>query len=68
MPGYISLDEYVRGPLDQNDSRVIQYIQENGFIHPPSFRPYNLSNPNIDPSMGQSKMVLHALKNLVSIS
>ncbi|ODM94532.1 hypothetical protein Ocin01_12152 [Orchesella cincta] len=59
------MQEVLKGPFSQNDSRLLQYIITNNIIRPPSDKPYNLSNPDIDnPSMGQSRLVLHALNGL----
>ena len=61
----IPLDELMRGPLPQNDSRLIDYIWAHNFLRPPSTMPYNLENFKGDPSMGQSIIVKHALNDMV---
>lgn len=65
IPGYsrsphdwIPMREALRGPFAQNDSRLLSYINANHIIRPPSIMPYNLSNPDTDPSMGQSRYIL----------
>ena len=61
----IPLDELMRGPLAQNDSRLMDYIWAHNFLRPPSTLPYNLENFKGDPSMGQSIIVKHALNDMV---
>jgi len=50
--------------MEQNDSRVLDYIKRK-YLEPPSTLPYNLQNPDVDPSMGQSDWVKKIFKNLV---
>ncbi|CAG7816645.1 unnamed protein product [Allacma fusca] len=56
--GTISMEEYIKGPLPQNDVRIVKYIKDNGFIQPPCSKnkPYKLRKPERDPSMGQSQI------------
>jgi hypothetical protein len=65
-PGGIPLEELVKGPLPQNDSRLLELVRGRWLRDPASPQtPYNLSEPSsVDPSMGQSKMVRSALHNL----
>lgn len=56
--------EVLRGPLAQNNTRLLSYINNNNLIRPPSTKPYNLTSPDTDPSMGQSRLVRHALNGL----
>jgi len=62
---FIPLEEIVKGPLAQNDSRLLNYLNAHEYLRPPSGLPYNLTEPTQeDPSMGQSKLVRHALNDL----
>jgi hypothetical protein len=58
----------VKGPLIQDDPKLINYIRSSRFLIPPNNNiktTYNLSHPKTeDFSMGQTKMVLRALKDL----
>ncbi|CAG7687375.1 unnamed protein product [Allacma fusca] len=60
----VPLEELMKGPLAQNDSRILDYIWKRNFIRAPSKLPYNLSNAKLDPSMGQSIIVKHALNEM----
>jgi len=57
----------MKGPLAQDDPRVLNYIRSNGFLVSPSRLPYNLTDPTEDPSMGQSQVVRQILKSMVSL-
>jgi len=59
----VSMDEIIRGPLLQDDPRILKYIREHKVLVPPSSNPYELKQPNKDPSMGQSTVVKRILKN-----
>lgn len=61
---WIAMQDVLKGPFAQNDSRLLSYIIGKNIIRPPSKKPYNLSNPDTDPSMGQSRIVRHALNGL----
>ncbi|CAG7815319.1 unnamed protein product, partial [Allacma fusca] len=53
----IFLEEYFKGRLPQDDTRILNYIKNHGFVKPPPSVnvSYNLQKPDIDPSMGQSE-------------
>lgn len=53
--------------LAQDDPRIISYILKNKNLLPPSEDPYNLVQPNKDPSMGQGQYIRKLLKNMVSL-
>lgn len=52
------LQEMIRGPLDQADVRLLDLISKKYLTPPVAItEPYNLLEPSIDPSMGQSAVV-----------
>jgi len=54
--------------LSQDDPLILDYIKKNGYLTVPyqGPDPYNLTKPNIDPSMGQSTVVKEILQNMSS--
>jgi len=51
--------------MDQDDSCILNIIREK-FLYPPSHKPLNLENPEIEnPSMGQAQSILTILNNKV---
>jgi hypothetical protein len=63
---WFTLEDVLVGPLAQNDSRIVDYIKQKNYIHEPSKLAYNLTDPDDDPSMGQSTIVKNALRSMVS--
>jgi hypothetical protein len=52
--------------LAQDDWQILKYIRSQAqFLQRPSSKPYNLKNPDVDPSMGQSTVVKKIFKNMV---
>ena len=56
----------MKGPLKQDDPRILEFVKNKGFLQPPSTEPYNLANPGKDPSAGQSGVIKRIFKNMVN--
>lgn len=63
----ITISELV-STLSQDDPRLVQYVRDH-HLTPPSTKPYNLNNPNIDPGdwVGLTPILRRLLKNMVGI-
>lgn len=67
MAEWTLLHQRLKGPLGQFNPNVIKFIREQKVIRAPmdSAVPYNLIDPNNDPSLGQSLIVKRIFKNKV---
>jgi len=65
----VRMEEIVKGKpieLKQDEPKLLSFIRSRKYLHPPSTLDYNLTEPDKDPSMGQSKAVLQILGNMTN--
>jgi len=54
--------------LAQDDPQLLKYIHLSGIVKKPSSADYNLTEPDINPSMGQGQYIQELFENKVSLS
>ncbi|CAL8095424.1 unnamed protein product [Orchesella dallaii] len=65
----VPIEKIMRGEplvLPQDDDTIVQYIWSKKLVHPPSAKPYNLSDSLEDPSRGQGQLIRKILKNMTN--
>jgi hypothetical protein len=54
--------------LQQDDPKIKKYIWDHEYLVGPSSEPYNLSQPDKNPSMGQGQFIQKLFENKVKFS